>query len=844
MSAGEASPRQGWPAWVKLSLAFAVILAVTLLAYRGLLWPASSASVYPWSSDGWGHIMKTDYLLTQIETGHFYPKLFTYWYGGIEPFRDYGLVTYYLMVGLAALSGSVFKASSLFIVLCALAGGAFFIPFRRWLGLVPATIAGALFVIFPDNIRIALAEGNMPRVLATALMPLAFFFLLQVLHGRLRWHVVFLALATALLTMAHAQMAAIALVCMALFAVVFWLSGYIQTKRLGFAAVGMATGVLLTSWWLAPSLSGGAITIDKQTSSEAFIRFGFEVSLNPFLRTGDKEIYYIGLSLALLCLLVFLLWRRTEPLAKSLAITSVVAIIVTTPFLAELYNSLPGSYLLRPQRWLSFAGMTLLLTAAALLAWAWRRWRARNLRFWVKPAAFGLVVLMVVLDFAPSLGLIFCRAAPNDLIDIAGRLQEEKGWREATLDLSRLGSAPSYFFSADGEREQVFGWAYHGSTIVDLISSINFALRQGYHAYALDTLDLMGVDDIILLPGVGIADDFASLLEGDGWQLAYTSERVLYYHRDGVPRAHTSDAQVLGIGRGCFNLDLLFPQIEVGTSTYLDDYSPEFLGRYSHVVLSYFNWHSKEKAEELVTNYVKNGGQAVVDLGGAPVDVLSKEPLFLGVYGEPISEGSQVTLMMDGAEMTLLPFSADYPDWNSYSPQGLDEDLITFNYLDETAVALGYKRIDGGRVDFIGLNLFYHAVLTRDPVAISIIEGELGIKADALAAAPTVTMEDYSAQQDGYRFSYQTDRAEDLVVPVAWHSGLVVEVDGRRVEAISINELVSFTAPAGRHSVFITLVPTAAFYLGLGATGAGIILLILIWFGAARKEEGRSAGQN
>ena len=52
--------------WLQLSLAVVVIIAVALLLHRTLLFPPNPDAVTPWSSDGWGHLMKAEYLLEQI----------------------------------------------------------------------------------------------------------------------------------------------------------------------------------------------------------------------------------------------------------------------------------------------------------------------------------------------------------------------------------------------------------------------------------------------------------------------------------------------------------------------------------------------------------------------------------------------------------------------------------------------------------------------------------------------------------------------------------------------------------------------------------------------------------
>ncbi|HNB53593.1 MAG TPA: 6-pyruvoyl-tetrahydropterin synthase-related protein, partial [Anaerolineales bacterium] len=128
---------------------------------------------------------------------------------------------------------------------------------RRWIGWGPALIGGMLFVILPDNVRVALAEGNLPRVLATALLPFTFYCLLASLTpGGSRLSRVGLVLGFSAITLSHVMMAAIYAVCLSSWVLAAWV-----WRRTGFrdallAILWIASGLALTGWWLLPSLTG------------------------------------------------------------------------------------------------------------------------------------------------------------------------------------------------------------------------------------------------------------------------------------------------------------------------------------------------------------------------------------------------------------------------------------------------------------------------------------------------------------------------------------------------------------------------------------------------------------
>jgi len=807
---------------------------MALFFYHSVLFPADDTEKYPWSSDGWGHLMKAEFLSQQIDEGNTYPALFPGWYNGIQLLRYYAPLPYYGLVGVFRITGDIFTAGNWFLFLCGLFGGISFLLYRRWIGVLPAVLGGVLFMLLPDNLRVAFAEGNLPRVVAAALLPLAFYFLLSVVQdGKRVRNLVGLAVMVSLITLSHAMMAPIFVACMGLFVIAHWLLGGTG----GVAAVGRSLGVLvcgllLAGWWLVPSLTGGIAEIDQAAASEAVARIPLSMSLDPLIRLANREAFYIGVSLLVGAAVFTYFRRRLGPAARGLILVGIFATLMGSTIVSGLYQFMPMSHLLWPIRFMTFGGFALALGLSFFGAWLLASVRHRT---WpLQHVAFIALAALLVADFYPSTVLAAGRAIPDDLLRVSQELDEMDGWREATLDLSRLGSAPSYLVTAVGNRDQIFGWAYQGCATVPIIASINFALEEGFHAYAFDRLERLGVDDVIMMKGISISENVEASLPVYGYQQIYDGSRVKLYHKDGVPRASELAHTVLGIGAGAYNLALLFPQTEVGESVFVDDYQPDFLRQYDTVVLSRFNWHHKRDAEALITAYAEQGGKVLVDLTASPLDILAKEPRFLGVYGEPVKVLYQATLQMDGGEWPLLPFRADYLPWTSFTPQGVDVEAVTFPYSEVTGTALGYKLVDGGRMAFLGLNLIFHAALTRDPVAIRLLEDELELTADVAVARRSIILEDYRATEDGYRFGIELTGETDIVVPVAYHGGTVVEVDGVAVPALSIDHMVSFTMPEGRHSVYITVKGVLSEAIGIAATGAGAVGLVLLLGGRRR----------
>jgi len=806
-------------------VAAVIITAAALLLFWGLLFPRDPEVIYPWSSDAWGHLIKAEYLQEQIELGNYYPDLFPAWYSGQQMLRYYAPLPYYALVGILDLTGDIWAAGNLFMVLCALLGSLSFLLFARRIGLFWAVAAGILFLMLPDNLRVMFAEGNLPRVLATGLLPLAFFFLLNLVErGGRRRDFVGVVVVMGLVVLSHAMMAAIFVLGLGMYVVVYWLVVRAHPRLLALGAVALGTGMFVSAWWLLPSLTGGITELNQTAASEAIATFPVSVALNPGLRAGDKEIFYVGLTLIAFSLLAFPLWRRLEPWSRALVIVALFMGLVGSTLINDFWKALPLNNLFWPLRFMTFAGFALLLAATTvartLFAMGGTRKR-RLLRF-----AGVAIALLLFVDFWPSVSLVHARERPEDVARAAEELRELDGWRVATADLSRLGSVPSMLFTTEGGREQVFGWAFQGSITAPLIARINQAMSQEHITYAVSRFGRLGADDIVYMPTPEISIEFGRGLLDAGYEVVAAHDRLRMYHRDGRPRAVRVPMRVLGIGEGANNLALLFPEVIVGSSSDVNDYAPEFLDQFDVLVLSRFTYDARDEAEDLIVDFVSGGKRAIVDLTGAPLGALSREPKFLGVYGEALLEISQARTIIEEVLSPLLPFTDEYGPWRAVTLQGTDEVIVPFEYPAARGVAIGRNKYGRGHVDFLGLNLIFHAAVTSDPLAIRLLEPLVGVQAGAMPVDEAVPLVGYEAREDGYRFEVTTERDEWLLFPMGHHAGTVVTVDGEEAETVGIETLTLAHLPAGTHRVHIGSNETSVYFIGRAATGVGIILLI------------------
>ncbi len=750
-----------------------VIIITAILLYRPLFDGQTEEPLYPWGSDTLGHVFRFEYLEKAIQDGDFYPDIFPDWYLGIQLQRYYPPLPYYLLIILKKISGNSILAVNIFIVFAAGIGGLSLLLYQRWLKWPLSLAGGLLYLAFPDHLRVAFAEGNIPRVLANACIPLLIYLLIRLLEeGPNRNGTFAVASIINLVVLSHPMMGAIFAVVSGVLILVTWIARLTTYKTAAHALATISLGLLLTAWWLFPSLTGGITELNSSAVSRGLDVVPWSTFFNPTLRSGNPEIIYVGISLLILPIPLLVMGKTKTQQSLALVATGLFGTLIVTPGFNSLFTALPLASLLWPIRFLGIAGLLLLLA----ILWGFEKLPARL--SWISVTA----LLLIGLDFSGSFRLIHLRPLRTDIRITSEKMKTLSGWREATLDFSRLGSAPSYLFTAEGNREQVFGWAYQGARTAANVASLNEALRLEEYPYLQDRLNLYGVDDVVFLKEDIAAEPLQSTLGAEGFQKILDEREIAYFNRSGDARAIYNDWRALGIGSGAQNFAYLFPQVILGNSPFLDDYTAAVLGKYEKIILSGFTWHDRDQAELLVEELAAAGVQIFIDLTGAPPEPLARIPQFLGIWAEPVILAPEpLQAKFIGQTRQLGPFGTADELWYTHVPQGLPNETVEFDHLGETAAIAGSIQTAGEPIWFIGINLAYQAVVTDDEGSLATLAEVIGLPARTTSLYQTLPLNNFRATSQGYSFGYHLDKPETLLIPIAHHDGTALYVEGSPV---------------------------------------------------------------
>ncbi|MGS0765344.1 6-pyruvoyl-tetrahydropterin synthase-related protein [Syntrophomonas curvata] len=837
ISIEEEAKRPSYPLW-KIIVAIMVISGVAIWAY----WPLLNAplyKIYPWGSDTWGHLFKAEFLYRQIVNGNYYPQFMPDWYNGCQPFRYWPPLSYYILVLIKQFTSNIFVANNCYIFLCALLGGISCLALTRKIGFYPALLMGIIWVIWPDNVRIALSEGNLPRILATALLPLLFVFFMNTVKNKKQIRALIgTILIIHLVVLSHVMISAVYCICLVMFAVLWWLFGgctfYGVIRGIG----ALLVGILSSAWWLLPSLQGGITGMDAAASAGGIQYTSAWLYFNPIFRLHNKEIFYWGIALLLVTVVSLIKWRSKPAWAKSLIIVGIFLVLLTFPSFSWLHQLLPLNHILWPLRFSTFFAFALI---SAGLAFDETFLKVINPGERImRSLLMGLLFIVLLTDSFLSLPLLIGgREEPQTIIQCANNIHGNEGWREATMDLSSLGSAPAYFFSEYGKRDQVFGWAWQGATTAPQIMLLNTAINKSYYPYLFKRLVYLGATDIVVKDNsISSVADFEKLANQAGYQRVSSSKGLTYWNRAVGPYMVRKNHKCLAIGKHASIYALQFPSIEVGSSTRIDDYDLSFLKKYPIIILSGANWHLQRNAEKLVLDYARRGGRVIVDLTSFPKDVLSRQSKFLEVYAEPVELHQRLMLETRGGMINLEPFDNTSPGWKTHSPQGLDGIEMSFNHMGNKSALYGFKEIDGSKVWFLGANLAYHGFLTKDMQAQNILKNIINIS-ELYEESNIIPFKEYKVNSTGYHLEYNIQHAEDIILPIAALDTFKVKINGIPVKTFVFENLIGLNLPGGDNLIDLEIKPTSVYLWGklFSVLSVGFLALYLTFVFKSRERE-------
>ena len=702
-----------------------ICISILLLAGAGLALYLVLSGYEPSGGDIWGHLYKSQEMYESLKKGNVFPLFSPYWYNGIQLFRYWGPLSYYIMAGLMFLTGGdLLLAYRLIAFVIFVVGG---LPWILW-GIhenrrVLGTFFGVLWFFMPEHIRIYFTAGNLPQMVTTMLVPYVIWFLWLYVRKKNNRAAVGLFVCMTLMSFTHLMVTAIMGVSAFLYLLIdqIWNK---DTRRKIFALIYMLCGILAAGIWVLPSLKGGLVTSESGDGSVmSTLIYPLTTSLNPFKRlSAGNDSFYFGLAAVLIAIAGILLARGGK---KAGFVFLLIMLACTTPAAYKILVKLPFSQLFWMTR---FAPMVYGFFFSACLEWVR-----------LKKKYCVLLAALLCVDSISCMNLDFYSVATSDETKMEmQQLAELTDQRTAVIDKSSYGSYPSYGISGSSHTMYTYGWAWQGAETGDNIVLLNEALDRKYYRFLFDRAVELGTDTVLIrkidLEKQGITiSDIEQDAAASGYSMVQETTTAYIYKRETPENFGTVTGYYgLAIGKYANEMTLLYPAFVAGSSDVIEDYSVEELRRYDTLFLTGFEYRNQSKAEAILTDVAAAGTRVVIDSTHVPANKSNKQEMFLGVFAQQIHFDERYpVLSYQNREIRSDDFAEEDRDFSTAYITGTDTDIGTFQMGEQKLTFLGMKD-DLPNVYFLGLNLMYEAVNRKDAALTDILNDVLGISNEQL----------------------------------------------------------------------------------------------------------------
>ncbi len=703
--------RKGLPLGIQFFIALLLLAAGAVL----LMYVLHENKYFSSGNDAWGHLFKSDLMYQNLKEGNLFPLFTNLWYNGVQPYRYWGPLTYYILAGLQWLAdGDVESSYYLF------AGVSFFVGGTGWLlwgistrRMLLCSFISIVWFFLPENTRVYFCEGNIPRMVTAIIIPYLIYFIWLFVQKNKNWASFFITILVAMMALRHLMISAM----MGIAAFLFLVLHSVGTKNLLRSIeviISMLLGYVLAGIWIVPALVGGLVAMNSEASASVMesLTYSLQSTLDPLNRiTGITDTFYYGISIILISVIGIILANKKW---KAGYYTNLVILLCTTPALVPLLSKLPLSQLLWMMRFATIA--------YAFFFWSFIEWR--NLRRYF----VLLLCILLLVDCLPSLNIdryyTQSRGATIDEIAVAKKITSQ---RVAIIDLSYLGSYPSWeLCSGDDKLMYTFGWAWQGASTATNIVMLNTAIEKGHYEFLFDRCVELGNDTVIILKElIGKANETEEhLVEAaamSGYQVYLETEKSLVFHFD-APEEFAVKTRYKGFGIGEYVDQIVFPYPTfIGESLYIDDYTVDELAIYETLFLSGFEYYDRVIAENMVTELADRGVRIVIDMNHIPLVEENKRMYFLGVVAQDIDfETMFPTIVYKGETMFMARFPEEYTNWNTKYIEGIKNVWGSADYYGQELDFVGTG--ENENIVFLGFNLLYFCTQTEDVNAFKILD--------------------------------------------------------------------------------------------------------------------------
>jgi hypothetical protein len=766
---------------------------------------------FPSGADSWGHLFKAEYLASQMRAhglwAYFDTAWMPAWYMG-DPFRTfYPPLTTLVLTPLVYIAGDPTLAYQVFVVLvlaiyAALAYAFMADAWGPWAG----GLGGILALIAPYQLRTLFFEGNLPRELAVLVLPLLAWFTersLTTKGRRVPW-VILGGLVWTWTLLAHPQQAYMLAVGLGVYiAARLFLDPDVQLRRLVDWVAAIGLGLAGAAPWLLPAYSRGEFANVPFLPAEKVALFSAPTTTLLPAWLGGPGAISVGTGLLVLAILAAI--SRPEPRRTAWLLSGLITLWLAFGPNGVLFNLVPLSGQLLPERFLNYTSFALPVAAAGIVPF---RVRAKVLRT-------AIVVGLVAVDLLPALGRIHNVSYPAAQADAGAALRKsligETDQARAVLMSYPEPTDQEVYFSAKAA-PIVNGWALENTPQQDALRRYLSAPTWGPD-YLSRLLNLWNVQAALVSGEASAVRPAAETLAQSDFVLETSTGSYEAWRRPEAPGyvQQLPGRQMLLVGRDLNPMLGAFPFAEESDAKTLSALPPGAL--VGHPVLGLYRPEAGGELTQADLDrlkvYLESGGTIVADLSGMEdqfgqtLDFFGVTVVKLNLAGSAIVswEGPAAGLPTDLALGDLAP-----EGWAGAAYQGLDGVLGRVSYEGRSFAVLGYRDVGPGRIWFVGINLLYYAQQTGNRDLVDQIRQIVldGVDVDSSLAYEQLPVMNWRTGGTGLSFDYESPSdVPAALISFTYSPRFRATVDGQPAILHSYQHLIELSLPAGRHTVTI-----------------------------------------
>jgi len=846
-------------------LVFMILVGFNLYAFRNYMVQGTLSRDYIFGGDGMAHAHKVAELVDRIRQGA-YVDWSDAWYLGYHPYHFYPPLSYGLYAIIAYLLGdfglgirigiaSSFLISSLATYLVAIEIACGF-KLRKIFSYLVAIVASIYFAYHPYLVNFITFVNDLPAAFAFSFLPVSFYFYLRSRHYRNIISYACCAFFLAGAFLAHAYVGFFAAIGIGLHSILEILlqRTNVMKRFASLLSIGLFSLGLAAFWVIPYYYEQGALASTRGYEwSIPIASVKLEDLFNPSMKVGFAPTYLGMLAIFILAIALVNRLHITKNLTYllMLVISCYMALGVNAPL--SWLNPLVSLGVF-PDRMMVLCVFCLACSLASASGSLFEKFADMKFSPQYRFLAIGLCILVMVFTVVDSSSispLINLADPVSSFNDVCGYIKEQGSGDGRVLFIGP--DAPLYSHSpALTSRAIVGGYYVQGSKLSYPIEYCRtFALLQNETTRVLSMFKLFNVEYVTV--DRSFVQRVASLLGLNVLQTVYVNEGYIVYKYlgyKGVIQQSVSDILVIGetypssIVKNILETRPFNITITTSDSSYIDDYSlDELLSHYALVLYS-FTHYNKDAAESLLRSYAESGKLLIVDIDGYRISgELQNEGTFLGVHfaREIIYDGPEMDRWGSPFRVTYsaLPINGSFSEgaylssaWTAMTYQGFSQTLLEVN---EIYKAVGFR----DNVYFVGLNLFYHALLYNNSAEIELLQSLCIPKGVTEKGAISYHVISESPFQKEYMV--RSDKTLDVLVSMAWSPHLYVTVNNKPAIVTEQDGIIKLKMPQGENHITITYVETPIHFASNGATVITIVSFGMVAARLYKKRSGRNS---